>query len=235
MKIAIWLMLYTAVRTIEIRHAKWQDFRLPENLWHIPAHKMKKRRDHLVPLSTQAMKLLEELHMISGNGKLLFPNSKRLDDMISATTINRALEYMGMAFTAHDFHATASTHLNEIGFDERYIEMQLAPRRHTLNPSRLSLRCADGWTLRTIHTGNGVPNVLKRTQFCDSKPPAPNAARGSLKYGLPVAGLMGAKSFSVSLSNTNPNRSPYNSKVLLVLNLSSQRSVIAPSLVSLMG
>ena len=125
-KIAIRLMLYTAVRTIEICRAEWQDFRLPENLWHIPAHKMKKRRDHLVPLSTQAMKLLEELYITSGNGKLLFPNSKRLDDMISATTINRALEYMGMAFTAHDFRATASTHLNEMGFNERYIEMQLA-------------------------------------------------------------------------------------------------------------
>ncbi|MCG7657104.1 tyrosine-type recombinase/integrase [Wielerella bovis] len=125
-KIAIWLMLYTAVRTIEIRRAEWQDFRLPENLWKIPAHKMKKRRIHLVPLSQQVIQLLEELHTISGNEKLLFPNSKRKDDMMSVTTINRALEYMGVSFTAHDFRATASTHLNEMGYDERYIEMQLA-------------------------------------------------------------------------------------------------------------
>jgi integrase len=83
-------MLYTAVRTIEIRRAEWKDFRLPENLWHIPAHKMKKRRDHLVPLSTQAMKLLEELYITSGNGKLLFPNSKVNDVAIILNAIEQA-------------------------------------------------------------------------------------------------------------------------------------------------
>ena len=46
--------------------------------------------------------------------------------MISATTLNRALEYIGIGFTAHDFRATLSTHLNELGYDERHIEMQLA-------------------------------------------------------------------------------------------------------------
>ena len=91
-KIVIRLMLYTAVRTIEIRRAEWKDFRLPENLWHIPAHKIKKRRDHLVPLSTQAMKLLEELYITSGNGKLLFPNSKVNDVAIILNAIEQAEE-----------------------------------------------------------------------------------------------------------------------------------------------
>ena len=125
-QIALWLLLYTAVRSIEIRRAEWADFRLSERLWVIPADKMKRRRTHIVPLSEQAMRLLQELQQLTGAGRLLFPNSRRPDDMISATTLNRALEYLGIGFTAHDFRATLSTHLNELGYDERHIEMQLA-------------------------------------------------------------------------------------------------------------
>ena len=58
--IAIWLLLYTASRTIEIRRAEWTDFQLDEGLWTIPANKMKKRRPHTVPLSRQACALLRE-------------------------------------------------------------------------------------------------------------------------------------------------------------------------------
>ena len=68
----------------------------------------------------------KKLQQLTGAGRLLFPNSRRPDDMISATTLNRALEYLGIGFTAHDFRATLSTHLNELGYDERHIEMQLA-------------------------------------------------------------------------------------------------------------
>ena len=125
-QIALWLLLYTAVRSIEIRRAEWADFRLSERLWVIPADKMKRRRTHIVPLSEQAMRLLQELQRLTGGCRLLFPNSRRADDMMSATTLNRALEYIGIGFTAHDFRATLSTHLNEQGYDERHIEMQLA-------------------------------------------------------------------------------------------------------------
>jgi Integrase len=127
--IAIKLMLLTFVRTAEIRTAEWIDFDLDNALWKIPASKMKKSRVHLVPLSAQALRLLRELHTITGNGRWLFPNTRRPKDVMSATTVNRALEYMGYStgdVTGHDFRATASTNLYEMGYPEAHIEMQLA-------------------------------------------------------------------------------------------------------------
>ena len=124
--IAIWLLLYTASRTIEIRRAEWADFQLDEGLWTIPANKMKKRRPHTVPLSRQTCALLRELYTISGNGKLLFPNSRRPAEMMSAITINRALEYMGVQFSGHDFRATAATRLFEMDYPKEHIDAQLA-------------------------------------------------------------------------------------------------------------
>src|SRR5690606_5649451 len=77
----------------------------------------------------QALSLLAELREITGANKHLFPNSRRPRDVMSATTINRALEPMGYPsghFTGHDFRATASTRLHELGFRSEIVEMQLA-------------------------------------------------------------------------------------------------------------
>ena len=125
-KKAVQLLLYTAVRTIEARRSEWADIDLSAAIWRIPANKMKKSRMHVVPLSSQVVELLTELHTLTGNGRLLFPNSKRPDDMLSATTINRALEYMGLTISGHDFRATLATNLSEMGYDHEHIKSQLA-------------------------------------------------------------------------------------------------------------
>jgi len=127
--IALELLLLTFVRTAEIRRAEWSEFDLDGGLWKIPGGKMKKRRIHVVPLSTQALERIQELKVITGGGQWLFPNTRRPRDVMSATTINRALEYMGYAtgqVTGHDFRATASTRLYEMGYPEAHIETQLA-------------------------------------------------------------------------------------------------------------
>ena len=62
----------------------------------------------------------------AGGGALLFPNSRRPAAMMSATTVNRAMEYLGIPYSGHDFRATASTHLYEMGWTEDVVEMQLA-------------------------------------------------------------------------------------------------------------
>lgn len=80
----------------------------------------------MIPLSCQAAAVLRELHKITGAGDNMFPNSRRPDDVMSATTINRAMEYLGVPFSGHDFRATASTHLYEMGYEEKLVEMQLA-------------------------------------------------------------------------------------------------------------
>lgn len=127
--IALRLMLYLFTRTVELRKASWPEFDLSGAEWKIPAERMKMRRIHLVPLPWQAVALLNELHRITGAGDWLFPNFRRPDDVMSATTINRALEHMGYAsglWTGHDFRATASTQLHEMGFKPEVIERQLA-------------------------------------------------------------------------------------------------------------
>ena len=124
--LALQLMLYTFVRTIEMRRGEWREVRLDDDLWVIDGAKMKMRRTHMVPLSRQAKAILEELKTITGGGALLFPNSRRPAAMMSATTVNRAMEYLGIPYSGHDFRATASTHLYEMGWTEDVVEMQLA-------------------------------------------------------------------------------------------------------------
>lgn len=118
-------MLFT--RTVELRCARWSEFDLDNALWEIPAERMKMRRKHLVPLPHQAVELLRELRRITA-GDLLFPGLRHPDKPLSATTLNRALEYLGMeGWHCHDFRATASTYLYEQGrWRTEAIEMQLA-------------------------------------------------------------------------------------------------------------
>jgi len=88
---------------------------------------MKMNRTHIVPMSTQLKKLLTEQQSITGDQIYVFASPQRRNTMISKTTLNKMLGYIGLAnVTAHDFRATASTALNEQEYDEDWIEMQLA-------------------------------------------------------------------------------------------------------------
>lgn len=126
--IALRLLLLTFVRTVELRGAEWKEFDLDAGEWRIPAERMKMREPHNVPLSSQAVELLRELHTLTGGQKWLFPNQRQPKQCMSATTLNRALERMGYGgkFSAHGFRATASTILNEMGYRPDVIERQLA-------------------------------------------------------------------------------------------------------------
>ena len=127
--IALNLLLLLWTRTAELRKAEWKEFNLDGARWVIPAGRMKRRRKHLVPLPRQAVELLRELHGITGAGTHLFPNMRRPKDVMSATTVNRALEHMGYPtgdVTGHDFRATASTHMLEKGYGKEVVDAQLA-------------------------------------------------------------------------------------------------------------
>jgi len=130
--IALRLMLLTFVRTVELRKAEWSEFDLESAEWRIPAERMKMREPHIVSLSKQAVLLLRELHTYTGGRGFLFPNYRRPGECMTATTLNRALERMGLngkdsiGFSAHGFRATASTILNEQGYRSDVIERQLA-------------------------------------------------------------------------------------------------------------
>lgn len=129
-KIAIQLLLYLFLRTVEVRKGAWPEVDLEKAQWVIPAERMKMRRVHLVPLPHQVVALLEQLREINSADERMFPNTKTRHGVMAATTINRALEYMGYrgdgAVTGHDFRATASTLLHEKGYSSAVVEMQLA-------------------------------------------------------------------------------------------------------------
>lgn len=124
------LALLTFVRTQEIRFAKWTEFEnLDSNnaLWRIPAERMKMRRPHLVPLSPQATSCLKLLKTIAHNSELLAPAEGK-HGVVSENTMIYALYRLGYhsRATIHGFRGTASTILNEHGFNRDWIERQLA-------------------------------------------------------------------------------------------------------------
>jgi integrase len=106
----------------------WDEFDLNAAEWRIPAERMKMRTPHIVPLSKQAVQLLQVLHGVTGHGKLLFPGERDHSKPISNNTILKALERMGYKgrMTGHGFRGLASTILHEKGFEHMHIELQLA-------------------------------------------------------------------------------------------------------------
>ena len=101
-----------------MRHAKWEEFDFAERVWAIPAGKMKMHRDHNVPLPSQAIALLEELHLLTGESEYLFPSLNSWKRPMSENTLNAALRRMGYSgneMTAHGFRASFSTLANESG------------------------------------------------------------------------------------------------------------------------
>ncbi len=116
------------MRTIELRAALWQEFDLDNAIWEIPAERMKMRRPHLVPLSTQALKLLHELKTMSGNYRYVFPGRNDPNKPMSEASINQVIKRIGYAgkVTGHGFRHSMSTILHEQGYDTVWIEMQLA-------------------------------------------------------------------------------------------------------------
>jgi len=127
-RLALQLLGATFVRTGELIGATWDEFDTKGALWVIPAGRMKMKTEHIVPLSRQALAILEELRPISGAGRFLFPGRNR-DKPISNNTMLFALYRLGYKgkMTGHGFRAVASTILNESGlFRPDVIERQLA-------------------------------------------------------------------------------------------------------------
>ena len=122
------LLILTGVRTGELRGALWSEFDLEKAVWEIPAARMKMKRPHLVPLSTQALEILQQLKVMSGQYPLVFPGRNDPRKTMSEASINQVfkrIEYTGKV-TGHGFRHTMSTILHEEGFNTAWIETQLA-------------------------------------------------------------------------------------------------------------
>jgi len=117
------------VRPGELRHAEWQEFDLEKAEWRIPADKMKMPSVHIVPLSKQAIAVIQALMPLTGSGKYLFPSIRTTTRPMSENTVNGALRrlgYTGDEMVGHGFRSMASTILNEQGWNRDAIERQLA-------------------------------------------------------------------------------------------------------------
>ena len=128
---AVWLSLYTFCRPGEIRQARWQDIDFDELLWIIPAQFMKMKRDHVVPLSRQALAVLEEQREETAVflSEWVFPSQVRPRNPISDGTVNKAIRNLGFGgkMVAHGFRALARTTIREkLRYDSEVIERQLA-------------------------------------------------------------------------------------------------------------
>lgn len=126
-QLALQLLAVTFVRTNELIGAEWGEFNFDGAMWTIPASRMKMKQEHLVPLSRQAIQLLEQLKTTCGGSRFVFPGRNR-DKPVSNNTMLFALYRLGYKgkMTGHGFRAVASTILNEQGFRADVIERQLA-------------------------------------------------------------------------------------------------------------
>ncbi|MBO1927111.1 tyrosine-type recombinase/integrase [Thiomicrorhabdus sp. 6S2-11] len=118
----------TLTRPTELRSAKWDEFNFSAKEWRIPASKMKSRREHIVPLSKQALKLLQELQLVSGHREYLFFSNTAKTGFLSENTASKALHSLGFKgkMTVHGFRGMTSTRLNEMGWPSDVIERQLS-------------------------------------------------------------------------------------------------------------
>jgi integrase len=117
-KFAMQLAPHVFVRPGELRHAEWSEIDLEGALWTIPASKTKMRKEHVVPLSRQAIAILKGVQPLTGQGGYVFPSVRTHRRPMSDNTINAGLRRLGYAtdeMTAHGFRAMASTLLNESG------------------------------------------------------------------------------------------------------------------------
>lgn len=120
------LLALTWVRTAELRLMQWDE--VEGEVWRLPAGRMKRRREHLVPLSRQALAILQQMRARAGGSAYVFPAEHRPDRPISENAILYLIARMGYGgrMTGHGWRSVASTWANERGFSPDAIERQLA-------------------------------------------------------------------------------------------------------------
>lgn len=120
--------LHTMTRPLEAASARWQDIDLANKVWVIPAERMKMKKPHTIPLTKQALALLEVIRSMSGRKDYLFTNHRDPTKHASSQSVNTAVKRGGFAgeLVSHGLRSLASTTLNEKGFDFDIIEAALA-------------------------------------------------------------------------------------------------------------
>lgn len=132
--LALRLLVLTFVRSKEIRGAEWSEIDWKDATWRIPAERMKMNTDHIVPLSSQAIDVLQQVKQITGQYALIFPSERNRTKWMSEGTLCKAMKKMGYdgnhhgksRAVPHGFRTTACSILNESGFNPDAIERQMS-------------------------------------------------------------------------------------------------------------
>lgn len=128
-KLALHLLILSMVRKSELLNTRWSEIDFDKAEWSIPAERMKKDKPHLVPLSTQALAMFDELRALASGSEWVLPSRNSLKQPVAKSTLNvvvRSLDLDVQDFVIHDFRRTASTHLHEAGFNSDWVEKALA-------------------------------------------------------------------------------------------------------------
>lgn len=134
---ALALLPMVLLRPGELRKARWEEFDLDKAVWTVPAERMKREKagklfgkPHVVPLATQAVAVLNDLHALTGRSTYVFRGERHHDRPMSDAAVNAALRAMGFSadeVTGHGFRATARTMMVErLNMAEAVVEAQLA-------------------------------------------------------------------------------------------------------------
>ncbi|MFS2222002.1 integrase domain-containing protein [Pantoea sp. B65] len=123
----MWQLL-TITRPAEAAEARWEEVDMDSREWKIPASRMKMNRDHTVPLSDEAIAVLEMMKLLSGNQEFIFPSRLKPTQSMNSQTVNASLKRAGFGgiLVSHGLRSIASTALNEQGFPPDVIEAALA-------------------------------------------------------------------------------------------------------------
>ncbi|EAA7585724.1 tyrosine-type recombinase/integrase [Salmonella enterica] len=123
----MWQLL-TITRPAEAAEARWEEVDIEAREWKIPAARMKMNRDHTVPLSDEAIAILEMMKPLSGNREFIFPSRIKPNKPMNSQTVNASLKRAGFGgvLVSHGLRSIASTALNEQGFPTDVIEAALA-------------------------------------------------------------------------------------------------------------
>jgi integrase len=179
-RVMIEWQLHTMVRPMESAGTRWEEINLNDSTWTIPKERMKKKREHIVPLSPQALALLEVMRPISGHKEYVFPSQRDPLRHANEQSPNVALKRMGFKdiLTAHGIRALASTTLNEEGFDYDIIEMSLAH----IDPNE---------TRRSYNHAKYLPRRRVMMDWWSNR--IEEAATGNMSIAASVRGLLAVK------------------------------------------
>jgi integrase len=127
-KLGVKIIAHTFIRSKELRFTTWGEIDFDERIWLIPADRMKMDADHFVPLTDQVIDLFKELQKYNGKREFVFASPQRPKQPISSNAMIQLIYRMGYKnkATIHGFRTTASTYLNETGYNPDAIERQLS-------------------------------------------------------------------------------------------------------------